>query len=417
MDQTIHVWPLAPVAGHATTTFAARIERPGVEPRRLEYAIDNAFAAGVADVGDSLAAAMLFSAMKARLPLHVHGRVSPTLLRNLTEFQAAWAHLRPDLYAEIELRADTEAEPPAPDRPTFAAAFSGGVDASFSLWRHTQGLCGRLARPIGAAVMVHGFDISIDRPDTFAKARARASKITQSIGVPLVAVATNWRQVVADHDWEHMHGSALAAVLLLFQRTHAGALIASGVPYRSFQHDWGSTPLMDGRFSTGVFNIEHDAAAFERWQKVEAIAQWPAARRHVRICYEGDDLSVNCGRCYKCLRSVLLFRAVGAGLPECFSQDADDAFIRDWPNRFLTPSADAAIREILDAAKAKGTGGSWTVALEAALRTHLRRKNRPKWLRRLKGAVALRTRLRRLAGAIRSRRDGSKESLILSDAG
>ena len=45
-----------------------------------------------------------------RTDLHVHAGVSPSLLRNLEEFQAAWACWRPGHYARIGISADAERE-------------------------------------------------------------------------------------------------------------------------------------------------------------------------------------------------------------------------------------------------------------------------------------------------------------------
>lgn len=398
MDQTLYIRPIDPTDGPETTLYSARIECAGDAPLTLQYSVPNAFVPAVTDAMDSFLVGALFKAMKKAAPIHVHGRVSPSLLRNLTEFQDAWHHYRPELYTHVPITADREAEGELPSPAQYVSAFSGGADASFTLYRHCKKLCGRLARPIGAAVMVHGFDIPLAQTDTFARASARAQAITEDLGVPLVRVATNWRIITPEENWEHMHGSALAAVLLLFQKGFRGGLIASGSPYSKISNPWGSSPLLDGRLGGIGFSIEHDGAAFARYQKIEIISQWPAARRGVRICFEGDDLSSNCGVCYKCMRSLLLFRAVGAGLPECFPQDADDQFIRNWHRRDMFPNAPASIREILQAAKAHGTEGSWTIALQATLDDHLREIGRPMWFRKLRENVALRTRLNRLLG-------------------
>lgn len=410
MDQTLHIHPIDPAAGPDTTVYAARIERAGDAPVTLRYTVPNAFASAVTDALDPFLVGVLFKAMKKAAPIHAHGRVSPSLLRNLTEFQAAWGHFHPEQYTPVDMIADQEAEiePPAPEK--YVSAFSGGADASFTLYRHCKKLCGRLARPIGAAIMVHGFDIPLDQSETFARASARAQAITDDVGVPLVRVATNWRIITPEENWEDMHGTALAAVLLLFGRGFRGGLIASGAPYKKISIPWGSSALLDGRLGGVGFTIENDAAAFDRYQKIKTIAQWPAARRGVRICYEGHDLSGNCGVCYKCMRSILLFRAVGAGLPECFPHDVDDRFIRDWHRRELVPNASTSIREILHVARIHGTEGSWSVALRATLDDHLKEISRPVWWRKLREKVALRTRMKRLLGRGQKSRPTSDRS-------
>ncbi|MCC6424052.1 MAG: hypothetical protein IT447_11285 [Phycisphaerales bacterium] len=409
MDRTLYICPNDPAAGPESTLYSARIDCAGDAPLTLQYAVANAFVPAITDAMDSFLVGVLFKAMKKKTPIHVHGRVSPSLLRNLTEFQDAWHHYRPELYTQVPITADLEAESASPAPDKYVSAFSGGADAAFTLYRHCKKLCGRLARPIGAAVMVHGFDIPLSQKETFARASARAQALTDDLGVPLARVATNWRIITPEEDWEHMHGSALAAVLLLFQKGFRGGQIASGNPYSKISNPWGSSPLMDWRLGGLGFTIEHDAAAFDRYLKIKTIAQWPAGRRGLRICYEGADLSRNCGVCYKCLRSILLFRAVGAGLPECFAQDVDDQFIRDWHRRDMVPNAATSIREILSVAKMHGTDGSWTVALKASLDDRLKELARPMWYRKFREQVGLRTRIKKILGLGQKNRQSSNQ--------
>ena len=54
------------------------------------------------------------------------------------------------------------------------AAFSGGLDSTCTAIRHTRGLAGWRTEALGALLLVHGFDIALDRAAEFDGARERA---------------------------------------------------------------------------------------------------------------------------------------------------------------------------------------------------------------------------------------------------
>jgi hypothetical protein len=91
--------------------------------------------------------------------MRVHGTVSPSLLRNLEDFQRAWAAWKPDDYRWIAVHADVEQEPSAPGGNEAICCFSGGVDSCFTAYRHARGHESRFPYPLRTGVMVHGFDI------------------------------------------------------------------------------------------------------------------------------------------------------------------------------------------------------------------------------------------------------------------
>jgi len=115
---------------------------------------------------DPFVVGTIFRAMIQSTDFVVHGQVSPSLLQNLTEFQAAWTCWNPKRYKEIEIIAQVEQEQPQAQLSDRAiSTFSGGVDSCFTVFRHRKGLCGRLRRNLQACLMVHGFDIPLDQKE------------------------------------------------------------------------------------------------------------------------------------------------------------------------------------------------------------------------------------------------------------
>jgi len=64
--------------------------------------------------------------MRTSADMVIHGEISPSLLRNLEEFQDAWHCWLPEQYRKINITADVEKESSKHTIPLAIMAFSGG---------------------------------------------------------------------------------------------------------------------------------------------------------------------------------------------------------------------------------------------------------------------------------------------------
>lgn len=267
--------------------------------------------------GDHALCAVLLNAMESRRDILVEGRVSPKLLDGLETLQAIWHRWRPNRYHPIAISAaeESEATPVEGDRPA-VFAFSGGVDASFSLFRHLQGHAGRNNRTPGGALLVHGMDIPLDRDDFYNNAAARAERTLEGTGVRLIRMRANSREL--RQRWEDSFGLQLAACFLLLQNAYGDAVRGSEEPYESLVLPWGSTPLTDSLGSTARMAMIHDGCDADRTEKVYWLATNTLAAEHLRVCWEGPEKDRNCGECEKCIRTMLNFWAMRLPIPAAF---------------------------------------------------------------------------------------------------
>lgn len=387
---TAHLWPEEPTRRNGAIESAARIEVPGREPMRLWYQLPEELELDLVAHSDHLVVGVAFLAMQLGLRMKVHGQVSPSLLRNLVEYQAAWCQMRPGLVG-VDIDATLEREPDLPEsRKGALVAFSGGVDSAFTAFRHVSKVGVRRPRRVAGLVMVHGFDIPLDDPAAFALARERSGRMAASLGLSLIPVVTNHRDVVGD--WPHSHGAAVASCLALLGRGFNEGLIGQTFTYgeiRSIAE--GVNALTDPLLSSDSFRIVPDGAAFERADKIRVLAGWSEFLHEARVCWQGPRRDRNCCVCEKCVRNILTFRALGLGLPPCFERDVEDEQIRR-----LRPGEEkrAAIRYggLAALANASGSAGPWAEVLENRLAS-VRRERRSRILRlvrRLKSAVGRR---------------------------
>jgi hypothetical protein len=89
------------------------------------------------------------------------------------------------------------------------------------------------------------------------------------------------------------------------------------------------------------------------------------------VCWQGAELDKNCCKCEKCIRNILSFRVVGAGLPSCFAEDVEESQIT------ALEISEVQLKEfpaIFSTAKARRLNDEpWVRSLESCVRRHERR--------------------------------------------
>lgn len=317
-----------------------------------------------AEVADIFLMASLQPWMHLGVSVHVEGTLTRRLLIGLEEWQNAWARWKPERYQKVAISCDEIVDDST--RSTRAiAAFSGGVDSTFTVHQQLTGAAGWGAADLRAALLVQGFDIPLSDEAAFLGAVRRAGRILGGTGVEILSLSTNARQLTID--WEDSFGILVAASLASYAPKFGIGLIGSGKSYDHLVMPWGSSPILDPLTSTGFMEIRHEGAGATRTEKVEAIGRWQNAAQYLRVCYQGLQRDRNCGRCEKCIRTMLNFRAVGLPVPPCFDRTATDADIRalNLPGRGSTAKEWGTL---IDLAEQRGIQDSWLRVARYALR-------------------------------------------------
>ncbi len=294
-----------------------RIDRDGEENTiDLWFKFSKSISLPKDDDCDSYTLAVIMDAMKENRNIEIKGSVSEELLSNLVEYQAAWNKWLPNTYSKIDIfcnniRKTSERSPGA------ICAFSGGVDATFSVLRHSKSKLSYRSKKINLCAIVHGFDIPTEDENAFKKAKDNAGNTLADIDIDLYSIKTNYREI-SKVNWEHSFSCALVAALSNFKKSAGTCLVGSSEPYDSLVIPWGSSPITDHLLSSDEFFVIHDGASHSRTEKVEEIAIWKTGIDNLRVCWQGDLKDRNCGVCEKCVRTKLNFLATGNYIPKCF---------------------------------------------------------------------------------------------------
>lgn len=301
-----------------------------------------------------------------REPIDVEGPVSGRLHAGLDEYWTIYNRWYPQRFSPLVLNCDGYAADAVAGQAC-GAAFSGGVDSFFTLFRHTDGREVHPTHLIQYALFVHGFDIPLADERTYAVAAAAYEDALATRGVQLVRVVTNLRQFVDPTNWENSHGSALCGTALTLAAGLRRFFVPSSKSYTTLE-PWGSDPMIDPLLSTDQFQVIHDGAAYTRFDKLQAMQDWELIRPLARSCWKKPDGLRNCGRCTNCRQTMMVLAALGV-------LDKFETFPRiTSPRHFLsvawkTPHERLFVRQSIDYAEANGRAGlAWAgrIAMRAS---------------------------------------------------
>lgn len=310
---------------------------------------------------ESFLIASLLAAMSEGRDVRVEGSVGRRLLANLEEFMVAWSRWKPATYRRVRILPDEiREEAPRPWSRTAVAAFSGGVDASHAVWRHHSRQAGHASRDIVACALVHGFDIPLEQEDKFATSVLLARESLASLGIELVPLRSNLRQILT-LDWHDLHGAAIVAAMQLLKSKAGTAIIGSSDPYDQLLLPYGSNPVTDPMLATGGMDIVHDGCGWDRTEKIADIAEWTVGCGNLRVCWAGTQIDANCGRCEKCVRTRMNFLVNGLEPP---ARLAPPGVPMDF--RVIDSESESVLQEfdqIIDAAHRAGIRDPWVAQL------------------------------------------------------
>jgi hypothetical protein len=152
---------------------------------------------------------------------------------------------------------------------------------------------------------VHGFDIELENKELFAQVLSNVEKIAQEENIEVIAVETNVRRITEPVlIWDFVHGGALGSVALLLRKACKTIYIAGALRYDQL-FPYGTHPELDPLWGTETLTLIHDGNERQRLQKVEYISKNKLVLEHLRVCNQNLKDRYNCGKCSKCLKTMM----------------------------------------------------------------------------------------------------------------
>jgi hypothetical protein len=331
---------------------------------------------------EAFGSALLVPALAAGRPLRLAGSPCETWAANLMRLTEACRTLwYPAAAGPLVVPGPPAA--PGPAGPS-VLCFSGGVDAFHTL------LAGGQA--IDTLALVVGYDVPVADRGRAAAVTGLLTAVAAETGCRGIVMATNLRRhpLVRATPWLRAFAGPLAAIGHLLGPEAGRILISSdGL---AFEHpEIGSRPTTDPLFGSAALAVEHVAPGVTRLEKIRAIAAEPIVRRHLRVCWKNVGDRLNCGRCEKCVRTMLALDACGtlcrfpsfdhgrgltAAIDELPAVDGVTVtFYRELLASGLSSSSAAAVRRLLERSAAVAATPSPKPSVRVASRTASRSRS------------------------------------------
>jgi 7-cyano-7-deazaguanine synthase in queuosine biosynthesis len=269
--------------------------------------------------GNFALTAMLPYAMHHKTNIHLEGRANKEMIACLEECQDLWVLWRPDIYHRIKVTCDTLESPMFRAGNKAVMAFSGGVDACYSLHAHQKKLLGSRSREIDLGLLIVGFDLDRNNPEWIEIARDANRNILSNYDVKQTVVETNWKDYCVD--WEMAFGIGVTTTLHHFNKLYSFGIWSADEDYQSEIRPWGNHSSQNSFLSERSFPIYATGAGLDRSAKVKIISGNNSVIENIRVCWAFPTGLLNCGKCEKCLRTYLNFKIAGVQKVKAISDE------------------------------------------------------------------------------------------------
>ena len=276
------------------------------EPREIYFSVAEELGGMLFDAADAFVPALLVPALAAGCDLTIRPPVSERLLGQLETIQDVLVRFHGFRRARVDARPRAGGEPGT----VSATHFSGGVDSSHTLMR-------ALRAPVGGAaprylLFFKGLEQPLGKLANVEASIAAVDSVARRTATTTLVVETNLRDVFNPNYELYYCGAALAAASLALAGGIGTVLVPSSQDYACLS-PWGSHPILDPLWSTERQRLVFDGAGSRRVDKIAAlVAEWPEALEWLRVCLTNSGGRSNCGRCRKCVRTMVALELLDA---------------------------------------------------------------------------------------------------------
>ena len=276
------------------------------------------------DTYDAFFPIALYLAMYHKTPLRIRGKISKKLCKNVQWYIQKILCDFSGLLAPVEIIVDGYTSSKGKGT-LIGTGISCGVDSLATIHDRFVKETDRDYRINALFIFNCGSHGDFDSSDTqvvFKSRVERAAQVAKDLKLPLVTVDTNLHRFRHANDKSTMLFLSMYSCVLSLQGGVKRYYIPSGCSYQGIK-DYGDAahhndlatacdsyliPLIQ----TERIELIVDGCQRRRVDKIADMTDWDIARKYLNVCLvqKGADTS-NCGRCSKCLRTMLALEILG----------------------------------------------------------------------------------------------------------
>ena len=148
--------------------------------------------------------------------------------------------------------------------------------------------------------------------DLFAKRCERPIRFAKEYGFEIIVSDSNLMDIIKQVHFESHTYSSLFPVYCLQKLYSIYYYASAGFGYHEFrldERDCGAYELLSlPLFSTNRLRIYSEGEGFSRMDKLKDIVRYKPSYKYLNVCLSSED---NCGKCEKCIRTLLGIDALG----------------------------------------------------------------------------------------------------------
>ena len=250
--------------------------------------------------------AMLIPAMLMKEELEIIPPLSSKLYDNQSVIQDIFTVWFPEKFTRVKVLVNEIAKEPHIKPSRNAVFFSLGVDSMYSMLKYLPENNPPKGKDMNSLIYMKGLELplSIYSKGQGSKVIERIKQLAEHYNLELIAGETNLRDVFPINWEDHYFGPGLAATALSLSNGFKNIFIPSSYSYANI-FPVPSSPLIDSYWSNEKTNIIHDGAEKDRAEKIAGtIINDPFALNNLRVCVDNEGGDYNCGRCWKCIRTM-----------------------------------------------------------------------------------------------------------------
>jgi hypothetical protein len=203
--------------------------------------------------------------------------------------------------------------------PRAGFLFSGGIDSLATLRSNRIHYSSEHPGFIRDGILIYGLEVRT--PKSFKYVLNSVSILAKDADVTLIPVYTNIKDLGPENNkifwedfWIHeFMGATFAAIAHLFSKRINALSINSCHDIPNLM-PYGSHPLLNPNYSSSDMRIRHEGIHLSRFERTKIISDWDLAIQNLRVCNDTNYYQpgmLNCGRCEKCVRTMLALLACG----------------------------------------------------------------------------------------------------------
>jgi hypothetical protein len=294
--------------------LSGEITSPGFDkPENLFFSYPEEFDYSLNSDADPFFAAMLIPAMMSNEDIEIIPPISRKLILNQQTIQDIFSVWYPNNFHAVRVKYRETVAHPDTYPVKNATFFSMGVDSMYSMLKNLPQNNAPKEKRLNSLLYFKGLELplSVYKKGQDIEVIRQAGEIARHYNLELIAGETNLRDIFP-LSWEYYYcGPGLAAAALSLSNGFKNILVPSTYSYSTII-PLPSHPMVDNYWSNEKTQLIHDGAEKNRAGKiVDLIVNDPFALNNLRVCVDNEGGSTNCGKCWKCIRTMLTLEIIG----------------------------------------------------------------------------------------------------------